>query len=213
MAKNNKINSSKSNPQDIELIKRRLSSIEKRLGISNINLSEENSFVQIPIELINEDTQLLEYAHFNDSGFDLRADRDYYIAPGQTLIIKTGIKIAIPEGYELQIRARSGISLKTDLRLANGIGTIDSGYRGEIGVILHNTYRFNNIEARVVDINGDKIENAPKGYPKLTYFIKKGDRIAQGVLARVYRANFLQVKDVSSIGIDRKGGFGSSGKD
>ena len=204
MAKNTKINSQ--SLQDLELIKRRLSSIEKRLGFSS---SEDD--IQIPIELVNEDTQLVAYAHFNDSGFDLRADRDYYISPGQTVMIKTGIKVAIPEGYELQIRARSGISLKTDLRLANGIGTIDSGYRGEIGVLLHNTYRFNNIEARVVDIQGNKIENAPKGYPKLTYYIKKGDRIAQGVLAKVYRANFLQVKDVLSIGIDRKGGFGSSG--
>lgn len=211
MAKSNKINSS--SVQDMELIKRRLSSIEKRLGISNINLSEENSFVPIPIELINEDTQLLKYAHSNDAGFDLRADRDYYIAPGQTVMVKTGIKVAIPEGYELQIRARSGISYKTDLRLANGIGTIDSGYRGEIGVLLHNTYRFNNIEARVVDIQGNKIENAPKGYPKLTYYIKKGDRIAQGVLAKVFKADFLQVKDVSVIGTDRKGGFGSSGTD
>lgn len=211
MAKSNKINSS--SVQDMELIKRRLSSIEKRLGISNINLSEENSFIQIPIELINEDTQLLKYAHSNDAGFDLRADRDYYIAPGQTVMVKTGIKVAIPEGYELQIRARSGISYKTDLRLSNGIGTIDSGYRGEIGVLLHNTYRFNNIEARVVDIQGNKIENAPKGYPKLTYYIKKGDRIAQGVLAKVFKADFLQVKDVSVIGTDRKGGFGSSGID
>lgn len=204
MAKNTKINSQ--SLQDLELIKRRLSSIEKRLGFSS---SEDD--IQIPIELVNEDTQLVAYAHFNDSGFDLRADRDYYISPGQTVMVKTGIKVAIPEGYELQIRARSGISFKTDLRLANGIGTIDSGYRGEIGVLLHNTYRFNNIEARVVDIQGNKIENAPKGYPKLTYYIKKGDRIAQGVLAKVYRANFLQVKDVLSIGIDRKGGFGSSG--
>lgn len=211
MAKSNKINSS--SVQDMELIKRRLSSIEKKLGISNINLLEENSFVQIPIELINEDTQLLKYAHSNDAGFDLRADRDYYIAPGQTVMVKTGIKVAIPEGYELQIRARSGISYKTDLRLANGIGTIDSGYRGEIGVLLHNTYRFNNIEARVVDIQGNKIENAPKGYPKLTYYIKKGDRIAQGVLAKVFKADFLQVKDISVIGTDRKGGFGSSGID
>lgn len=205
MAKTSKTSSS--TLQDIELIKRRLSSIEKRIGLSN---SPEDS-IQIPIELVNEDTQLVEYTHSNDAGFDLRADRDYYISPGQTVLIKTGIKVAIPEGYELQIRARSGISLKTDLRLANGIGTIDSGYRGEIGVILHNTYRFNNIEARVVDIFGNKVENPPKGYPKLTYYIKKGDRIAQGVLAKVYKANFLQVKDVTSIGIDRKGGFGSSG--
>lgn len=205
MAKTSKTSSS--TLQDIELIKRRISSIEKRIGL--VNCSEDN--IQIPIELVNEDTQLVEYAHSNDAGFDLRADRDYYISPGQTVLIKTGIKVAIPEGYELQIRARSGISLKTDLRLANGIGTIDSGYRGEIGVILHNTYRFNNIEARVVDISGNKIENPPKGYPKLTYYIKKGDRIAQGVLAKVYKANFLQVKDVTSIGIDRKGGFGSSG--
>ena len=208
MAKNNKTSSL--TLQDIELIKRRLSSIEKRIGL--VNFSENNSErIQIPIELVNEDTQLVEYAHDNDAGFDLRADRDYYISPGQTILIKTGIKVAIPEGYELQIRARSGISLKTDLRLANGIGTIDSGYRGEIGVILHNTYRFNNIEARVVDISGNKIESAPKGYPKLTYYIKKGDRIAQGVLAKVYKAKFLQVKDVTSIGIDRNGGFGSSG--
>ena len=212
MSKNNKINSSSN--QEIELIKRRISSIEKRLGVSKANnLSEDNYFIQIPVELVNEDIQSLEYAHVNDAGFDLRADRDYYIAPGQTVLIKTGVKVAIPEGYELQIRARSGISLKTDLRLANGVGTIDSGYRGEIGILLHNTYRFRNIEARVVDIQGNKIENPPKGYPKLTYYIKKGDRIAQGVISRVYRANFLQVKDVSSIGIDRKGGFGSSGTD
>lgn len=202
--------------QDIEILKRRLSALEKKILQGNqnkeetkkVSSSEGTNRIIVPIEL-EKGVELPFYVHPTDAGFDLRANRDYYIAPGQTLLIKTGIKMAIPKGYELQIRARSGISLKTDIRLANGVGTVDSAYRGDIGIIFHNTYRFNNMKARCIDLKGNPVQ-APKGYPKLTVYIQKGDRIAQGVLSKVYHADFKIVSSVADIGEDRGGGFGHS---
>ena len=201
-------------------VSQRLDNIERRLKIlekssqtphrSNVLTTVSDDEVVIPVELVG-DVILPYYQHSNDAGFDLRADKDYYIAPGNSVIINTGIKMAIPKGYELQIRPRSGISLKTDLRVANSPGTIDCGYLSEIGVILTNTYRFKNINARVIDLNGNKINNPPKGYPKLTVFVEKGSRVAQAVLSKVYRASFQVVKYIDLYGSNRGGGFGHTG--
>ena len=95
--------------------------------------------------------------------------------------------MAIPYGYELQIRPRSGNSVKTTLRIANTPGTIDSGYRDEIGIICDNI-----------------------GTTDLEF--KAGDRIAQGVLSQVPQACFQLIEDITTVAGNRNGGFGSTGK-
>lgn len=80
-----------------------------------------------------------EYAHSGDSGMDLYPTEEFYLDGGDRLLVKTGIAIALPKGYEAQVRPRSGNALKHGLTVVNTPGTIDCGYRGEIGVILLNT--------------------------------------------------------------------------
>ncbi len=142
--------------------------------------------VNIPIELCYSNAILPKYARPGDAGMDIRSVEDVLIYPKQTVVVKTGIKLAIPEGYEVQVRPRSGLSLKTGIRVANSPGTIDTGYRDEIGVILHNT--------------GMEI-----------FEVKKGDRIAQIVLKELPKISWQLVDNVSVIGKNRGGGFGSSG--
>lgn len=84
------------------------------------------------------------------AGMDLIAAEDSLILPGETKLIGTGIKTAIPKGYEIQIRPRSGLSLRTSLRIANSPGTIDSDYRDEIKVICENTYKFSDLRDALV---------------------------------------------------------------
>ena len=134
---------------------------------------------------------------------------DINISPGETILIKTGLKVAIPVGYELQVRPKSGISLKTKLRVANTPGTIDSGYRDEIGIIIEN------IEQPIQDIsyhfgtnNEIVIDSILHGK---TYSIEKGQKIAQLVLNKISKANFILVDTVNEIEGDRGGGFGSTG--
>lgn len=144
--------------------------------------------VQVFIQKCHIDARMPQYAKPGDAGMDIYAVEEVVINPQKTLIVPTGLKVAIPEGYEIQIRPRSGMSLKTPLRLANSPGTIDAGYRDEIGIIVHNT----------------SVQEA--------YTIKKGDRIAQMVLQRVPKIVWQEVENVSAIGQDRGGGFGSSGR-
>ena len=88
------------------------------------------------IEKYREDAVIPTYAHEGDAGMDLYAAEDVIIAPGTSVLVPTGLKMAIPVGYEVQIRPRSGVSLKTALRIPNSPGTIDSGYRDEVNVIM-----------------------------------------------------------------------------
>lgn len=166
-------------------------------------------YVQIPFEKCNEGARVPEYAHTSDSGMDVYALDDYTIHPGETKLIPTGIKVAIPHGYELQVRPKSGRALKTKLRIANTPGTIDAGYRDEIGVIVEN------IESPIKDIIYDFDDS---GRPIITsilhgsdFHIGKGEKFAQLVLMEVPKANFYRVEKVSEIGEDRRGGFGSTG--
>ncbi len=164
---------------------------------------ELESTKKIYIETCREDIQLPNYAHKGDAGMDLRSAVDIEIKPGETKVIPTGLKCIIPAGYELQIRPRSGISLNTPLRLANSPGTIDSGYRDEIGIII------NNISTTSVEKNYEINE---KGNKEGTYIIKKGDRIAQMVLCKYETIEFVHDKRKTKIEIeDRNGGFGHSG--
>ena len=163
--------------------------------------------VSVPIQLCHPDAQRPVYAKAGDAGMDLYAVEDITINPGETVIIPTGIKVALPLGYEFEVRPRSGMSVKTPLRVANAPGTIDSGYRDEIGVII------TNIEPRIKDVSFD--ENGSVNSKGIlwgqSYTITKGMRFAQLVLKEVPTCVFYDVEDVKTIGFDRIGGFGSSG--
>ena len=143
--------------------------------------------VEVFVELCREDVQIPRYAREGDAGMDIRAAETVVIAPKKTVLIPTGLKVAIPDGYEIQVRPRSGLSLKTPLRVANSPGTIDAGYRDEVCIIMQNT--------------SDDSE----------FTIEKGDRVAQFVLQRVPRICFTPVESVKDIGENRGGGFGSTG--
>lgn len=142
--------------------------------------------VKIPIEICHDEAILPKYAKRGDAGMDIHSTESTIVSPQQTRVIKTGLKVAIPEGYEIQIRPRSGLSLKTGIRVANSPGTVDSGYRDEIGVILHN------------------IGNEP-------FVIHFGDRIAQMVLKEVPQISWELVNEVADIGFNRGGGLGHTG--
>ena len=170
---------------------------------------ELTSSILIPIEFCNKNARMPIYAHETDAGLDIYSTEDINIRPGETILIKTGLKVAIPVGYELQVRPKSGISLKTKLRVANTPGTIDSGYRDEIGIIIEN------IEQPIQDIsyhfgtnNEIVIDSILHGK---TYSIEKGQKIAQLVLNKISKANFILVDTVNKIEGDRGGGFGSTG--
>jgi dUTP pyrophosphatase len=151
------------------------------------------------------------YAKPNDAGFDLTAANDVIIEPGETKIIPTGLAFDIPPGYEMQIRPRSGISAKTKLRVV--LGTVDADYRGEVGVIVDNTtwtdreyYRSKIIK----DLDGRIVGESDVFQSGQSILIRKGDRIAQAVIAQVEHAHFVVVDELSES--ERgDGGFGHSG--
>lgn len=167
------------------------------------------SVVTIPCEVC-EGIKIPSYAHETDAGMDIYSPSEYTIGPGETVIIPTGIKVAIPEGYALLIQPRSGQSVKTKLRVANTPGLIDSGYRDEIGVIVEN------IEPPFKDIDYEFDDNGEIHIKSIlhgeAYTIAEGQRFAQMRLVRVPKANFVEVSSVSGVGEDRGGGFGSSGQ-
>ena len=167
-----------------------------------------NQAVYIPCQL-EEGVQLPIYAHETDAGLDIYAREEIIIAPGETRIIGTGIKTAIPEGYAILIQPRSGQSVKTKLRIANTPGLIDSGYRDEIGVIIENIEPpFKDIEYEFDDNGEIHIKSILHGK---AYTIAEGQRFAQMRLVQVPKAEFIQVESVGEIGEDRGGGFGSTG--
>lgn len=141
--------------------------------------------MKIKIMKLHEDASIPSYAHIGDSGFDIKSIESINVKPNSTGLVKTGIALKIETGYELQIRPRSGNSLKTKLRVANSPGTVDSSYTGEICVIVDN-------------ISTDDI------------IIEKGFKIAQGVIMPVIQAEFELVDslDATDRGSD---GFGSTG--
>lgn len=145
-----------------------------------------------------KDVELPRYAKPGDSGFDLVAAEDTVIWPGETKVVPTGLAFEIPPGYELQVRPRSGMTRNTKLRVA--LGTVDSGYRGEVGVIV------DHIMSKDLGVRFDK----EKQEFISASVIEKGTRIAQGVIAPVVTAHFVEVDELSES--DRgTGGFGSTG--
>lgn len=142
-------------------------------------------YIDVPFIKLRPDACAPEYMRHGDAGFDLRAAEEVAIAPGEAKILPTGLAAAIPEGYELQIRLRSSAALNTPLILPNAPATIDSGYRGELGIIVRN------------------VGSEP-------FTVAKGARIAQGVLAKVFTARFHEAEALpqSERGA---GGYGSTG--
>lgn len=132
------------------------------------------------------DTALPTQAHAGDAGFDIcAAGKETVIPPFERALIPTGLIFEIPVGYEIQLRPRSGLALKKGLTVLNSPGTIDAGYRGEIGVILYNA-------------------------SKEAVTVQPGDRIAQAVLARVEHITWEEADSLDASGRG-SGGFGSTG--
>lgn len=147
-------------------------------------------------------------AHASDSGFDLCAAEDVVIAPGETVIVKTGIAVDLPAGYESQVRPRSGVTSRTKLRVQ--LGTIDNGYAGDIGVIVDNIapqtdgtdYIATTLDGATSMVRGTVSDGS--------HLVRKGERIAQLVIQRLPDVIAVEVADV---GDSERGaaGFGSSG--
>ena len=171
-------------------------------------LNEAVKIVSIPLEL-GSNAKAPQYAHIGDGAMDVYAVGDYTVNPGETVLVKTGIKTAIPDGYALLIQPRSGQSLKTKLRVANTPGLIDGGYRDEIGVIIENIESpIENIEYSTDDDGNITITSITHGKP---YYIEDGQRIAQMRLVAVPTINWVRVDNILEIGGNRGGGFGHSG--
>ncbi|AJH61631.1 Deoxyuridine 5'-triphosphate nucleotidohydrolase (DUTPase) [Bacillus cereus 95/8201] len=167
--------------------------------------------LSVKIKRLNESVEIPKYAKPGDAGFDLVAAEDVIIKPGETKVIPTGLVFEIPPGYEMQIRPRSGMSRKTKLRVV--LGTIDSGYRGEVGVIADNVSIIEYAShPRLLkgSFVGDSDFNVTKATNYEIIKIKKGERIAQGVIAPVETAHFEEVSELSDSERGNQG-FGSTG--
>ena len=142
--------------------------------------------IDIKIKLLDKSLPVPAYAHKTDAGIDLYSAIDCVLKPYDRKLIPSGIKLAIPEGYAGFVQPRSGLAIKNGISLVNSPGLIDSGYRGEICIIM---------------INLDK---------EIDFTIKKGDKICQLVIKKVEQANLIEVEDLDDS--DRgEGGFGSTG--
>ena len=135
----------------------------------------------------SEDIALPEYETEGASGLDLRAavKEELTLHPGEIRLVPTGLAVSIPPGYEGQIRPRSGLALRYGIGMVNSPGTIDSDYRGEIGLVVVN-------------------------WGREPFVIKRGDRVAQMVIAAVSKAEVVEVDDLESTARG-EGGFGHSG--
>ena len=144
--------------------------------------------VKILVKKFDKNIKLPTYKTSGSSGMDLMAyiKNKITINPGKTAMIPTGIAVAIPKNYEIQIRPRSGLAAKKSISVLNTPGTIDADYRGEIKIILINL-------------------------SKKLFIVKSGDRIAQMVLCPIAKGKFKTVKKLPRT-IRGKGGFGSTGK-
>ena len=184
--------------------------LKRMLGITYNALAEAEGITKrnilIPIEYCRQDAKMPTYAHLTDAGMDVYLTEDITIHPGETKLIPLGIRCALPLGYELQVRPKSGRSLKSKLRIANTPGTIDAGYRDEICVIADNIDPV--IRSAEMDENG-RLYNVVWGND---ITLSKGEKVAQLVLSEVPKAIFYEVENVSSFENDgRNGGFGSTG--
>lgn len=155
-------------------------------------LQEDNPMFtggKIPIKFINESSNKNPiYAKEGDSGFDLRSNEGGTLKPLERMLVSTGLFFELPDGYELQVRPRSGLAAKHGVTVLNSPGTVDTGYRGEIKVIL-------------VNLSND------------TFTFEKGERIAQAVISSRVSSDFGELIEVTNISDSERGitGFGSTG--
>lgn len=145
------------------------------------------SSVQVLITRLDPELPLPRYAKGGDAGADIVSRIDITLAPGERALVPTGIAIALPDGYVALVHPRSGLAIKHGVTMVNAPGTVDAGYRGELQIIL---------------INHDRSESVS---------FKRGDRIAQLVIQRVERAEFVEVHELPGSGRGA-GGFGSTGR-
>ncbi len=141
--------------------------------------------MKIKIKKINEDAKMPRYAHEGDAGMDIYSSENTEIKKGEVKLVGTGLTMEIPQGYEAQVRPKSGLAAKHGITLLNTPGTIDSGYRGELKVIMVN-------------------------HSQKPYVVEKGSKIAQIVFAAVEKANVEEVKELNE-SVRGEGGFGSTG--
>jgi dUTP pyrophosphatase len=166
--------------------------LEDMLGLSFEDMEKEiNNIAKlrtIKVELVHEDAVLPKYAYPSDSGFDLHATEEVIIGPFGRALIPTGLKVSFEEGYEIQVRPKSGLAIKQGLTVLNTPGTVDQGYTGEIQVIVFNT---NNT----------------------TVTIPKGMKVGQGVLCPVVQGKYVSIEQVGQVEDKDRGnnGFGSTG--
>jgi dUTP pyrophosphatase len=154
-----------------------------------LKMNNQIEFEKIPLPYVNEsDIQNPEYAYESDSGFDLRSTEEIWIQAHDRKLIPTGLRFDIPEGYEIQVRSKSGLALKQGLMVLNSPGTVDNGYQGEVKVIMFNT-------------TNERIK------------IERGQKVAQAVLCPVMCGqwvNLVKVEKISEKDRNDKG-FGSTG--
>ena len=195
------------NEDILKQIQDEIESLRKEFGIEDMESQEDlnNAFgidfgslqdqldvmsktKNIQIELLNEDAIFPEYAYPTDSGFDLYSTEEVKLAPFGRALVPTGLKLSFDIGYEIQVRPKSGLALKQGITVLNTPGTVDSGYNGEIMVIVFNT---NQTE----------------------FTIPKGMKIAQAVLCPVINGKYVNLQLVDKIENKDRGanGFGSTG--
>ncbi|WP_238882390.1 dUTP diphosphatase [Clostridium sp. YIM B02551] len=188
---------------------------------------------------VNEEGTIPTYGSVHAAGCDLYASMDLVIRPGEVRIMPLNFSIAIPDNCEAQIRPRSGLSLKTNIRIPNSPGTIDADYRDMVGVIVENSYNnanlkyeilrnpeiINELKENYVETNLSKYLNRgeelkilndiiyldKRGNPYGTIYIKKNERIAQMVFCEYKKAKFIEHDNPVEIGENRGGGFGHTG--
>jgi dUTP pyrophosphatase len=144
------------------------------------------SNVQVLITRLDPSIPLPVYAKGGDAGADIVSRIEVTLLPGERALVPTGISIALPDGYVALVHPRSGLAMKHGVTMVNAPGTVDAGYRGELQCIM---------------INHD---------PKESITFHKGDRIAQLVIQKVERAEFIEVEELPGSGRG-SGGFGSTG--
>jgi dUTP pyrophosphatase len=166
--------------------------LEDMLGLSFEEMENEiNQMAKtrtIKVELVHENAVLPKYAYPSDSGFDLHATEEVIVGPFGRALVPTGLKVSFEEGYEIQVRPKSGLAIKQGLTVLNTPGTVDQGYTGEIQVIVFNT---NNT----------------------TITIPKGMKVGQGVLCPVVQGKYVNIEQVGQVEDKDRGnnGFGSTG--
>ena len=168
------------------------SNLENLINISYEDLEEEIINQQkkqtIKFKKLNEDAVVPKYAYELDSGFDLYSVEKFVVPPFGRVLIPTGLSFDLPEGYEIQVRTKSGLAVNLGLMVSNSPGTVDRGYLGEIKVPLFN-------------MNNNSLT------------IEKGMKVAQAVLCPVVCGKFVEFEQLNDLGTSERGdkGFGSTG--